>query len=237
MSTDRVVTTSTDSLATCERSSAGERTNRQRSTTPSAFAASRQRFRRSCETSLKTTEPAPRSNAPNPISPSPQPTSSSVSPSASAALSSTWSRNCPTCPTNFFRSSASPPYRLVASHSAQQSVSVTRRRLRLPGCDQLLQLLARVPRRRAMAADGQVEVEAGKLLDRTPCLLVVEAEHRDGRAEGFAGDHRVAGDQRRSEAVGRVARRVTGGGDRLQPLDDVARLDPVVDRRRLREEI
>src|SRR5262249_40152144 len=55
-----------------------------------------------------------------------------------------------------------------------------------------------------------------------------------GRAERLAGDDRVAGDQRRAEAVARVARRVSWRRDRLQARDYLAVLDPAVDGRRLR---
>src|SRR5438067_5847948 len=121
MSTERVVTTSMLPSARAASSCAGALTNVQRSETPSASAVSPKKASRSCEMSEKTTCRAPRSSAPKPINPSPQPTSSKISPAANAARSSTLSRTTARCPSISRRTSASPPERCSASHSAQMS--------------------------------------------------------------------------------------------------------------------
>src|ERR1041384_6151916 len=73
MSTDRVVTTSTDASAIALRSSASARTKRHRSSRSSSVARRRHSSSRSAEMSLKTTcPPGPtRSSAAKPLSPPP----------------------------------------------------------------------------------------------------------------------------------------------------------------------
>src|SRR6266542_2913958 len=114
---------STDRSATSCRSSVLARTNRQRSSRPSAAARRRHSASRSAETSLKMTRPSgpTRSSAPKPTSPSPVPTSSSTSPSRTAARSSTPSRYAASSDAPRVRTSTSPESRSLSTHRAHRS--------------------------------------------------------------------------------------------------------------------
>ena len=228
MSTERVVTTSTDSLSTGERSSADARDE------PAAVADAERlgRFAAEIEQALRDVAEddldASRSRAPKPISPSPQPTSSSVSPGAGAAAVE---HGVPHLGEP--RDDLAPDL-LVAAETPSREPA--RPAVLAPGH----QLPARAasfvpgaPGGRAVAADGQVEVEPGELLDRPARFGAVGDEHRHGFAEGLAGHERVAADDRRSQPVGDVARRVAGRRHHLQPTDHLTGLEPAIDRRHL----
>src|SRR6266508_1765306 len=127
ITTERVVTTSTDSSASGPSSSARASTNSQRSSASSSSARPRLTSSSSCETSLKMTFPlSPTSgSAPNAIKPSPAPTSRTTSPSRTVAPSRTRSRTGPRCRSARSACSGSPPKRRSSTQAAHRSWTVS----------------------------------------------------------------------------------------------------------------